>query len=89
MGRVSEKDVLLLILAIFIPPLAVWIKRDQKCDNETLISLILWFLFWIPGLAMCAPQHSNTKLCRGYICLVDNPSQEKIRTLRLSYSTFF
>jgi uncharacterized membrane protein YqaE (UPF0057 family) len=38
----------LIILAIFIPPLAVYLKTQSVKD--TLINLLLCFLFWIPGL---------------------------------------
>ena len=40
--------IVLIILAIFIPPLAVYLKTHS--GKDTLINLILCFLFWIPGV---------------------------------------
>ncbi len=40
--------VVLIILAIFIPPLAVYLKT--KSGKDTIINLILCFVFWIPGV---------------------------------------
>lgn len=41
--------VLLLILCFLIPPLAVGIKTDWEM-RKLLISLILTFFFWLPGI---------------------------------------
>jgi uncharacterized membrane protein YqaE (UPF0057 family) len=35
-------------LAIFLPPLAVFLKTSNA--KTTIINLILCFLFWIPGV---------------------------------------
>ncbi len=40
--------VILIILAILLPPLAVYLKT--KSAKDTIINLILCFLFWIPGV---------------------------------------
>lgn len=40
--------VLLCILGIFVPPAPVLILR--KCSWSFLLSIILWILFWIPGV---------------------------------------
>lgn len=37
-----------IIIAVFIPPLAVYLNRG--CTNDFWINLILTFLFYIPGL---------------------------------------
>ncbi|KAK1921951.1 hypothetical protein DB88DRAFT_496686 [Papiliotrema laurentii] len=44
----STSDVLLYFIALFIPPIPVFIKRG--CGADLLINLILWFLGWIPGV---------------------------------------
>jgi len=49
-GRVTETDqVLLAILAILLPPLAVYLKEGEV-NSKFWISLILTLLFWIPGV---------------------------------------
>lgn len=40
--------VILIILAILLPPLAVYLKT--KSAKDTIINIILCFLFWIPGV---------------------------------------
>ena len=40
--------IVLIILAIFLPPLAVYLKTQS--GKDTIINLILCFLFWIPGV---------------------------------------
>ena len=40
--------VILILLAIFLPPLAVYLKT--KSGKDTLISLILSLVFWFPGV---------------------------------------
>jgi len=42
------EDILLLILAIFIPPIPVLIKTG--CSMQFLINIILTILCWIPGV---------------------------------------
>ena len=39
---------ILIILAILLPPLAVYLKT--KSGKDTLINIVLCFLFWIPGV---------------------------------------
>jgi len=48
MGCCSCEDIVLCIVAIFISPLAVLIKKG--CGMEFLINLILFILFVIPGI---------------------------------------
>ena len=45
----SESTILLVILAIFIPPLAVFLYEDG-ITNKFWISLLLTLLFFVPGL---------------------------------------
>jgi uncharacterized membrane protein YqaE (UPF0057 family) len=40
--------VVLIVLAILLPPLAVYLKT--KSAKDTIINLLLCFLFWIPGI---------------------------------------
>lgn len=40
--------IVLVILSIFIPPLAVYLKTNNV--KTTLINLVLSFFFWIPGV---------------------------------------
>ena len=46
LGRVNK--VILILLAIFLPPLAVYLKT--KSGKDTLISLVLSLVFWFPGV---------------------------------------
>ncbi len=49
-GRAAETDIVLLaILAILLPPLAVYLK-EEEINSRFWISLILTLLFWIPGV---------------------------------------
>ncbi|CZT18523.1 probable RIC1 protein [Ramularia collo-cygni] len=48
MAASSTSDVLLYLLAIFIPPLAVVLKRG--CTADFLINILLTILGWIPGV---------------------------------------
>lgn len=41
-------DVILYFLAIFIPPIPVFMKR--ACGADLLINILLWILGWIPGV---------------------------------------
>ncbi|RYY60739.1 MAG: YqaE/Pmp3 family membrane protein [Chitinophagaceae bacterium] len=45
----STDTVLLVILAILLPPLAVYLHEGDT-NNKFWISLILTLLFWIPGV---------------------------------------
>lgn len=40
--------VVLIILSLFIPPLAVFLKT--KSVKDTIINVVLCILFWIPGV---------------------------------------
>ncbi len=43
-----DNKILLIILSFLVPPPAVYLKT--KSGKQTVISLILCFLFWVPGL---------------------------------------
>lgn len=49
MKDASTNTVLLVILAILLPPLAVFLHQGTF-NTKVLIALILWLLFYIPGL---------------------------------------
>ncbi len=40
--------IILILLAIFLPPLAVYLKT--KSGKDTVISLVLSLVFWFPGV---------------------------------------
>ncbi|KAK4173929.1 putative plasma membrane proteolipid 3 [Triangularia setosa] len=44
----TGSDVLLLIMAIFLPPVAVFLKRG--CDAHFFINILLTILAWLPGM---------------------------------------
>ncbi|KFM24995.1 Plasma membrane proteolipid 3 [Auxenochlorella protothecoides] len=44
----TARDIGLIIVAIFLPPLAVFIQKDA-CDKDVLLNLLLTLLGWIPG----------------------------------------
>jgi uncharacterized membrane protein YqaE (UPF0057 family) len=48
-GEASTDTVLLVILAILLPPLAVYLHQGE-INNKFWISLLLTILFWIPGV---------------------------------------
>lgn len=49
-GKTAETDqVLLAILAILLPPLAVYLKTEE-IGGKFWLSVILTLLFWIPGV---------------------------------------
>ena len=51
-GKAADSDtntILLVILAIFIPPLAVYLHQNE-INSKFWISLVLTLLFWIPGV---------------------------------------
>lgn len=48
-GDVSSNTVLLAILAILLPPLAVYL-HEGDINSKFWISLLLTLLFWIPGV---------------------------------------
>ena len=41
-------NVILIVLAILLPPLAVYLKT--KSAKDTIINIVLCFFFWIPGI---------------------------------------
>ena len=45
----SDNTVLLCILAILLPPLAVYL-HEGEVNNRFWISLLLTLLFWLPGI---------------------------------------
>jgi uncharacterized membrane protein YqaE (UPF0057 family) len=45
----DERVLLLLILSILLPPLAVYLHQGE-INSKFWISLILTFIFWIPGV---------------------------------------
>lgn len=45
----SENTVLLVILAILLPPLAVYLHQGE-INTKFWISLVLTLLFWLPGV---------------------------------------
>ncbi|EKG15318.1 hypothetical protein MPH_07480 [Macrophomina phaseolina MS6] len=44
----SGRDIILYIIAIFIPPVAVAAKRG--CSGQVLINIFFDLLGWIPGI---------------------------------------
>ncbi len=48
-GEASDNTVLLAILAILLPPLAVYLHQGE-INNKFWISLLLTLLFWLPGV---------------------------------------
>lgn len=47
MAEVSEQRLLLVIIAIFIPPLAVGLK--DGIGGQLILNIVLTLLFWLPG----------------------------------------
>lgn len=45
----DEQTILLVVLAILLPPLAVYLHEDAV-NTKFWISLLLTFLFWVPGV---------------------------------------
>lgn len=48
-AEADTNTILLAILAILLPPLAVYLKEGE-INNKFWLSLILTLLFWIPGV---------------------------------------
>ena len=44
----KQSNILLIILAILLPPIAVFLKKG--IGNDLLINIILCILFYIPGI---------------------------------------
>ncbi len=47
-SSLQTNTLLLVIIAILLPPLAVYLKTSNV--GQTLINLVLMFLFYFPGL---------------------------------------
>ncbi|UTW44301.1 YqaE/Pmp3 family membrane protein [bacterium SCSIO 12696] len=43
-----DNKLVLIIIAILLPPLAVFLKNGA--GKDLIINIVLCFLFWIPGL---------------------------------------
>lgn len=48
-NNASDRDILLIILCIFLPPLAVYL-HENDINTPFWIDLILTLLFWLPGI---------------------------------------
>ncbi|MEM1320377.1 MAG: YqaE/Pmp3 family membrane protein [Bacteroidota bacterium] len=48
MSNVSTNQLILILIAIFIPPLAVFLNKGL--EKEFWITLILTFFFFVPGM---------------------------------------
>lgn len=48
MSNVQSNTLLLVIVAILLPPLAVGLKGSSA--GTVILNIILWLLFYIPGL---------------------------------------
>lgn len=46
--KMEVKDILILVLAILLPPLAVFLLKG--CGKDLCINIILCFFFWLPGI---------------------------------------
>lgn len=46
---IADNQLLLIIIAILLPPLAV-LLHEGKANSRFLLSILLWLLFYIPGL---------------------------------------
>jgi uncharacterized membrane protein YqaE (UPF0057 family) len=44
-----DNRIILIILAIFLPPVAVFLKKET-CDFDVILNIILCLFFWIPGI---------------------------------------
>lgn len=47
-SRPAMPTIILIILAILLPPLAVYLKTNS--GKQTLINLVLCIFFWLPGV---------------------------------------
>jgi uncharacterized membrane protein YqaE (UPF0057 family) len=64
-----QSDVLLYFLALFLPPVPVFLKRG--CGADLLINIALDFLGWIPGvIRMLLPYLRMLVLMLGCRCVV-------------------
>lgn len=44
-----DNKVVLILLAVFLPPVAVFLKKGV--GNDLIINIVLCLLFYIPGIA--------------------------------------
>ena len=44
----KQNQVLLIILAILLPPIAVFLKKGA--GKDLIINIILCIIFWLPGI---------------------------------------
>jgi uncharacterized membrane protein YqaE (UPF0057 family) len=62
----EEHDLLLLILAVFLPPVAVFLR--DGCHLQLCVNIVLTFFFWIPGVihawwvVIADPRHKKNKV---------------------------
>lgn len=57
MAASSSNNVVLYLLAIFIPPLAVVLKVG--CGADVVINIALWIFGWIPGKSRSVAEASR------------------------------
>ncbi|KAF0454162.1 UPF0057-domain-containing protein [Gigaspora margarita] len=50
MALYSLSDILLMVLAFFLPPLGVCLKKQGCCDADFCINIILTLIGFIPGV---------------------------------------
>ncbi|CAL1709245.1 unnamed protein product [Somion occarium] len=55
---IPSSDIPLYFLAIFLPPVAVFLKR--KFELDFWINILLTFLGWIPGVLHACPLSSHS-----------------------------
>jgi len=48
--KMDSNKILFSIIALFIPPLAVFLKKGNKIDGEFWLNLLLTILGGIPGM---------------------------------------
>lgn len=48
MAELSEQKLLLVIIAILLPPLAVGLK--EGVGGQLILNILLWCLFLLPGI---------------------------------------
>lgn len=48
MSDIETNKLLMVIIAILLPPVAVWLKRGV--GMHLILNIVLCFLFWLPGL---------------------------------------
>ena len=48
-GLLMDNKILLIILALLIPPLAVYLKKNEV-GKDLIINIVLCFFFWVPAI---------------------------------------